>query len=234
MNLDTTRGEDLAITIDNRPAAYAGLVVTMFTLHGGKVSCLSTGIRRGNARLCGSVEPLTLIAARVAGVEPPTLRDARIIEDFASIKSDWRKTLSGLHMARGIASLTGPGDPQPKIFGILLNSLVQLARHHEAAAHTLFQLRLLKQTGHAPHLDSCANCLQPMPEPTYYDYVRGGTICGQCPPPQPWHGHQISPEDTRQLRMLDKGKTPEPCQGAAIIINRSIRWPANATSGGNL
>lgn len=222
MNLETTRGEDLAITISNRPAANAGLVVTMFSLHGGKVSCLSTGIRRGKARMCGSVEPLTLVATRITGDELATLRDVRVIEDFDRIKADWRRTISALHMAHAVDGLTGPGDPEPRIFGLLLNSLAQLSKRHREGDHALLQMRLLKQAGLAPALDQCAQCQRTLPEPAYYDYQCGGTTCAECPPSTPWDGHEISSQETQHLRMLNHGQIPDNCTTATAIIDRCI------------
>ena len=224
MNLDIAAGEDLAITINTRPAKNAGLLVTMFTLHGGKTSCLAAGIRRGNARLCGTMEPINLITVRTSGHEPATLRDARVLEDFTELKTDWRNGALAMSMSDSVNRLTGHGDPQPHIFGLLLNALTQLCHQRQQAQPTAFQMMLLKETGLEPNLDRCTACEGPLNQATHYDYRRGGAICIKCPPPCTNGGHPIAQHDLEQLRQFASGKHPINCRRAAMIVEHSISW----------
>ena len=230
MNLDLANGEDLAITIASRPADNAGLFVTMFTLHGGKTTCLAAGIRHGNARLCGTMEPLNLVAVRTAGQELTTLRDARVIEDFTELKANWRHAEVALHMSDTVNRLTGHGDPQPRIFGLLLRALTALCRQQEEAPPTVFQMQILKETGLAPMLDQCTSCEGPLSPAAHYDYKRGGAICTNCPPPCSQDGHPITQDDLDQLRQLTSGQHPENYSGAARIVNHSIAWHSQSAT----
>ena len=224
MNLDLATGEDLAITIASRPAENAGLFVTMFSLHSGKTTCLAAGIRRGNARLCGTMEPINLVAVRIAGQEPATLRDARVIDDFSELKESWRHGRVALHMSDSVNRLTGHGDPQPRIFGLLLNALTELCRQQKEGTPTPFQMKLLKETGLAPMLDQCTSCQGPISQATHYDYERGGATCAKCPTPFTQDGHPITQADLEHLRQLASGQHPENCLAAALIVDRSIAW----------
>ena len=223
---ELTKGEDLAIILSNQPAQSAGLVVTMLTLHGGKVSCLASGIRRGHARLCGTVEPLNLVAARIQGDNPTTLRDARVLSDFSEIKSNWKASQKALAAAWNVSILTGPGDPQPRLFGILLNALLAIPTHQENGFLPRFNTRLLAETGYRPLLDHCVACSGPLLPVKHYNYAMGGPTCASCPAPEPGAGHRISEPDLQELRALIKGQTPPEGTLAPSIMERSVLWSA--------
>ena len=224
MNLDIASGEDLALTLSTKPASGAGLLITMLTLRLGKVSCLATGVRKGTSRLCGSVEPLCLLAARTSGTEPVTLREARVIEDFPEIKENWRSTQTALTLSKAIGSLTADVHPQPGIFALLLQSLSSLARNDPDATSEMLIMRLLRATGLRPSLQLCTSCQGPATDPCYYHYAQGGPVCASCPPPSPTEGHPITNDTLQQLRQLDLGVTPPEANGAATVLQRSIRW----------
>jgi len=103
-------------------------LVTLFTLHHGKVTVLAKGVRRLTSKRAGSLELFNHLIASVhqSRHKLDILGEVQVVNSYPA----WRRQLGRITLAYQLAEvvdkLTPDNDPHPEIFSILQRSLVKI------------------------------------------------------------------------------------------------------------
>ncbi len=188
MSLLTTE----AIVLRSQRLGEADKLVTLFTIHQGKVRAVAKGARRTRSRFGASLEPFTRLNTVLFEGRPGTLlriNQTEILHPFTSIWKDLIVISAAARMARLVSLMTPDAEANIKIFHLLLKGLYQVERDEQdlELITRFFEIHLLKYAGYLPRVDRCLKCQKPAGSgPILFSPGMGGILCGTC--------HQVGSE----------------------------------------
>ena len=173
-----------AIILTSRDTNEFDRVYTFYTLEEGLVRVVAKGARKPAARLAGHLEPVTLSEVYVARSKGRgQIVSALTILGFERIKSDFEKLRETLEIFRFIARFFSEGEPDKRIFSLLV-SLLRLLDKKEDSQVLIegFWWQLFDLLGQRPQVASCVHCQKKLMlrDQKYFDIKKGGIICSLC------------------------------------------------------
>jgi DNA repair protein RecO (recombination protein O) len=165
------------------------VIITFFTLKNGKMSLIAKSAKKSTKRFAGVLElfsVLDVVASRGRGKGLPVLQEAVLKQPFSRIRADFRKTAFASYWAELINNWMEDNFPQAELFSLFEHVLSELDRAAlaEEALSVLFQMRLLRLSGHRPHLRDCSMCHRGLEDirqtHVLLDLKMGGIVCGDC------------------------------------------------------
>lgn len=173
-----------AVTLRRSNLGEADRIVTLFTREYGKRRAVAKSVRRTKSRLAGHIELFTHSDVYLAvGTNLDVLTQASAIEIFPTISSDLGRFARASWAAEVVDRLTLVGEPDPALFGLLLETIRLLASDDESESMHLrqFELHALTMLGYRPHLESCVNCGRDLEEvANRFSPGLGGVMCRTC------------------------------------------------------
>jgi len=172
-----------AFILKRIPFRDTSLLVTIFSLEQGKLKLLAKGVRKDRKAVMGAFEPFSEVSVNYY----EKLRsDIHLLSGISILNanSDLRCELIQFsyisYFSELIDTLFGPHDPHPKFYAFLrkLVALLKVIRPEKLAR--LFEVRLLKEVGFLPVMDSCVSCGTVEPTPCYFSAKQGGVLCEKC------------------------------------------------------
>ena len=201
----------IALVLRSFEIFETSLVVNLFTRELGKVSALAKGGRRLKGPFSGGLDLLGVsdIVLLHKGTEAlDLLTEAAPLERFDSFRHDLAALYAGYYVAELLSELTDSHDPHPKLFDAAIVTLRHLG---DPVLRDLrlfrFELACLRELGHMPALEDCAQCGKPV-EPLSlggkyaFGLEAGGLICPSCRPGQK-HLAFVNDEALDALRALN-------------------------------
>jgi DNA repair protein RecO (recombination protein O) len=180
-----------AIVIRAVPFGETSAVVTLFTREFGKLRGLAKGAWRPKSAFDGALDLLSIaqvLVLRKSSDQLDVLTEARLDRRFR-VGDSVAAVRAAMQIAELLDVLTADADPQPELFDAAESTIVALSdwRGPDAPVRALLvsmELAALRITGHAPALDSCAECGAALPEAgrTAFGMLDGGTLCPRCRP----------------------------------------------------
>jgi len=162
-------------------------IATFVTDCFGRVSAIAKGAKRAKSSTGGSLDMLTM--NEIVFTPSPsgglaTLREARTVEQFPSLRTSTARYYAGLYVAELAFTFTEGSEATDDYFELVLSTLRALGAHGAAVENILafYQGRLLAVSGLAPNLQTCARCGS---RPDSAAAVRisledGGILCRRC------------------------------------------------------
>ncbi len=147
---------DLGVVLKRLNLGEADKLVTLYTLHHGKVTAIARGLRKPTSKRAGSLELFNIVKSSfIKGKgDLDTLAEVQILES----NPGWRRHLGRVNLAYQLAEvvdkLTPDHQPHPEIFTILSQSLSQIGefgRDWELKIKNL-KLKILVELGYWPKL----------------------------------------------------------------------------------
>jgi DNA repair protein RecO (recombination protein O) len=180
-----------AILIRRTEYGDADLIVTFFSLALGKVSLMAKAAKKSARRFAGLLELFTeldVVAAsgRRGGLR--VLQEAALKNPHPDIRQAASKTAYASYWAELVNDWMEEGVENAEIFLLLRHVLDALDEGVQPAAglSILFQMRLLRISGHCPHLGCCVVCRcdieSILAEMLPVEIARGGVACPGCLP----------------------------------------------------
>lgn len=217
-------------------------IYTIYTKEAGKVRFLGKGVRKPNAKLAGSLEPLTLSEIFVAKSQGMgKITGAIVSENFYKIKTDI-DILNKINYVLKIFSRVIVEQEQDKnVFEILegfLKSLNKLAgaKGTENKSDILvlgFLFKLLGEMGYQMEVEKCVQCQEKLkPENNYFSATRGGVLCQNCHAVEEKR-IKISSESIKLIRIILKNKienltklqvAQKDINNLKVIMQETINW----------
>jgi DNA repair protein RecO (recombination protein O) len=172
---------DTAVVLRTHKLAEADRIVVLFTKEHGKVRAVAKGVRKTKSRIGGRLEPLThasLLVYEGRG-ELQTVSQAEAVEHFRPIRDDLQRLTRGLSLLEVVDQITHEGQPDPKLYQMLLGALRTLASGPSPLLVPAFNLKVLAHEGVGPQLDACVGCGATEPL-VAFDPREGGVLCRSC------------------------------------------------------
>ena len=161
-------------------------VVTFYTREFGKLGAMAKGGRRLRGPFAGALDLLSvcrIVLIRKHSDSLDLLTEAELVKGFAPQRNSLQVLYAGYYVAELLQELTHDSDPHPQLFDIT----VDLLRMLEAGVDfrlvlRRFELSILRETGHMPHLNGCVSCAAGLSDsrPVLFSPVAGGVVCSAC------------------------------------------------------
>jgi DNA repair protein RecO (recombination protein O) len=165
------------------------VIVTFFSMDGGKLSAIAKSAKKSTRRFLGVLEPfseLNIVCEKSRRGRLPILQEAVLTHPFSKIREDIKKTAYASYWGELIYEWMEEGEQQRDVYELYLYVLGALDRGHqsEAALSLLFQIRFLSLSGYAPNLMECIKCRKKLEEiresSVRFNLKEGGLVCGRC------------------------------------------------------
>ena len=167
------------------------LILTLLSLHQGKISLIAKSAKKSTKRFAGILELFSLmevVASTGRGRGLPVLQEATLISPFSTIRNDINKTAYASYWCELINNWMEENQKEVRLFYLLKHALNQLDSGQSAAAQIsiLFQMKFLHLTGHGPNLGQCGRCRKNLEiiqsGQVVFDIAKGAILCDGCSP----------------------------------------------------
>lgn len=176
----------IAIVLRTVDFSESSLVVTLFTREFGKISGLAKGAKRLKGPFESALDVLALcriVFLRKSSETLDLLTEAKLQRRFRVVGPGLEALYAGYYVAELLAEMTDQYDPHPGLFDLAESTLAGLMAGEEASKRLLhFELGALRELGHLPALDCCAECAKPiaMSGRISFGLLDGGALCARC------------------------------------------------------
>jgi DNA repair protein RecO (recombination protein O) len=178
-------------------------IYSIYTLEAGKIRALGKGVRHPNAKLAGSLEPITsaeIHISRTRGIGKIT--GAIVLDNFSRIKSDYECLARVFYIFGILERIITQEEKDEKVFALLQDYLEILDRlADEKGSGTFFAakkvpdpltqkieivtlgfiFKLLHQAGYGLNMENCVRCgARLLPEDNFFSAPAGGVFCPKC------------------------------------------------------
>lgn len=232
------------IILSKRDLAEMDRVYTIYTREKGKIRIIGKGVRKSNAKLAGSLEPVTyaeIFAARGQGIGKIT--GAIPVENFSVIKSDFELLERVFRTFRILQKIISEEEKDEDFFRLFLEYLQTMEnlggnsedkKLQRAEILTLgFLIKFLDQMGYRVEVRQCMECGEKLkPLGNFFSAARGGMLCFQCSVKES-NKVEISAESIKILRIFLKNDVKNliklqvslrDINNVKIIIKNLIDW----------
>jgi DNA repair protein RecO (recombination protein O) len=162
-------------------------VAVLYTTRLGKVKAVARGARRPKSKFGASLEPFTegtYVIYYKEGRDLQTLSEGDILRPFEGVKTDFDRLIHASAVAELADHLTMGEEPNPALYGALLEALTcleGLPGDRSETAFWLFEVHAAEALGYRPHFDRCAVCGGDCRgRRVRFSPRLGGVICGDC------------------------------------------------------
>lgn len=178
------------IILNKRNVGETDRIYTIYTQEAGKIKAIGKGVRKPNAKLAGSLEPITLaeiFVAKSRGMGKIT--GAIVLENFLELKSNLEALNRVSQTFKIFERIISEQEQDKEIFEILIGFVRGLDKLiSEVGAENKmdllllgFTFKLLSATGYRLEVEKCVNCEHKLqPENNYFSAGKGGVLCRNC------------------------------------------------------
>lgn len=169
------------IIIDRRAFGEADRILTILTLNQGKIEAIAKAVRRPHSKLGGHLELFYIVDFILApGRTWYIVTEAQLVKRFPVLYNNLDLAQTAGYLGRLIKLTFQPGEPHPKIYRSLLDSLQNLAQAPDMLT-LCFEWNLLKDLGYWPELTKCVCCENNIDiENLAFAIQDGGLVCSDC------------------------------------------------------
>lgn len=180
----------------------ADRILVLLTKERGKVRAVAKGVRKTRSRFGARVEPTSHAAFQLYETrgELDILTQVETIDYFRTIREDLDRFAKASAMLEAVEQVAMDGEPQPRVYQMLVGGLRTLADHDSPLVLAGFFLKLLAHEGSGPTVDVCVSCGAEEDLVAYSD-SEGGVLCRGCR-----RGQSVSPEAIGLLQDILGGR----------------------------
>lgn len=176
-----------AIVLRHTDYGEADRIVSLFTADHGLLKGFARSARKSRKRFGAALEPFArvrLLWRQRSSSNLVQLQEAELVELHPRLRSDLKAMALASYGCELVEQLFGEGGEHPEVFDLLASLLASLDRQGGCAEHRLLlELRLLRLSGHEPHLLHCSLCGGGLPEEARFSPVHNGSLCPNCDVP---------------------------------------------------
>jgi DNA repair protein RecO (recombination protein O) len=147
-----------AFVLHTYPWRETSLIAEVLARDHGRMALVARGAKRRTSQLRGLLSPFSALSLSWSGRgEVRTLVRAEWTGGLVPLRGD--ALLAGFYLNELVVRLLARGDAHPGLFGAYVRALQGLAGDGPRLEVTLraFEVKLLRETGHLPALDVCAD-----------------------------------------------------------------------------
>lgn len=169
-----------AIILRARNYSEADQLLTLYTEKRGKLTAIVKGVKKPKSKLRGGVQVFSHTNLDLyLGKNLATVTQAETINTFAPLREDLLRMGSSAYLAELLDSLILEGESDPRLFNLILMGFYLLSLEDPRLATKVMEIRLLRELGYEPQLESCVNCGQKAGGGSFSPEL-GGLLCDQC------------------------------------------------------
>lgn len=136
------------IILKRRDFGEADRILTVFTLHRGKISVLAKGVRRITSRRAGNVELLNRVMIYLhQGKGMPILTEASSLNTFGKLKEDLTLSTYAYHILELVDKLTAENQENRVLYQYLVEVLERLSKNPRQILVRAFEAKILSNLG---------------------------------------------------------------------------------------
>ncbi|MBI2600900.1 DNA repair protein RecO [Candidatus Daviesbacteria bacterium] len=136
------------IILKRKNFGEADRILTVFTLHKGKVSVLARGVRKITSRRAGNVELLNRVTIYLhPGKNFMILTEASAINTFQPLKEDLTLSTYAYHLIETTDKLTAENQENPLLYADLVDVLSRLSKKPRQLLIRAYETKMLTHTG---------------------------------------------------------------------------------------
>ncbi len=136
------------IILKRRNFGEADRILTIFSLHRGKITVMAKGVRRITSRRAGNVELLNRVQMYLyVGKGMPILTEAESLETYQKIKSDLTLSTYAYHIIELIDKLTAENQENRILYQHLVEVLKRLSASPRQILIRAFEAKILSDLG---------------------------------------------------------------------------------------
>lgn len=182
-------------------------IITFYTLHCGRLSCIAKGAKRSKKRFVNKLELFTVLDLTyiLHGHGLSRLEQAETVSLYPQLRLDSRRYLVACLIAELLLYWAKENDPDPETFALVVTTFARLAEGNDLELPLiLFCSHFLTNQGYRPVFDVCANCGKPFSLKFRYAFqpARFGLTCDICTPLPPGSDKVLSPASIKLLHHL--------------------------------
>ncbi|GAB4565369.1 MAG: DNA repair protein RecO [Geothermobacteraceae bacterium] len=176
-----------AIILRHTDYGEADRIVSLFTADHGLLRGFARGARKSRKRFGAALEPFArvrLLWQQRSSSSLVQLREAELVGLHPRLRTDLKAMALAAYGCELVEQLFGEGGEHPEVFALLAGLLASLDRMGGCAEHRLLlELRLLRLSGHEPHLLHCSLCGGGLPDQARFSPLHNGSLCPHCDVP---------------------------------------------------
>ncbi len=177
-----------AFVLRTQPFRSSSLIVTFFTRDYGKIRGIVKGVRR-EAELRGALYELfthlEIVYYEKLRSELHLISQAFILESHDELRTKLNSISYASYFAELVDRLSEVHDPHPEIFELIEQAFRFIPSISGEKLARLFEVKLLREIGWLPYLDSCLNCQNTAFETGFFSVHQGALYCPACAPEVP-------------------------------------------------
>lgn len=175
-----------AIVLRKVDFSESSLVVSLFTREFGKIDGLAKGAKRLKGPFESALDLLALcriVFLRKTSETLDLLTEAKLERRFRVTGPGLEGLYAGYYVAELLSEMTDRYDPHPELFDLADDTLAGLGAGDDVSKRLLrFELGALRELGHLPALECCAECGKPIAISgrITFGLLDGGALCPRC------------------------------------------------------
>lgn len=136
------------IILERRDFGEADRVLTVFSLHRGKISVLAKGVRRISSRRAGNVELVNRVSMYLYQAKGlPILTEAESLDTYETLKTDLTLSTYAYHILELVDKLTAENQENRILYEYLLEVLKKLSNNPRQLIVRAFEAKILSNLG---------------------------------------------------------------------------------------
>jgi len=211
----TARGHDHlyrteAIVLRRQELGEADRLLTLYTLHHGKLKAIVKGARKPLSRKAGHLELFARAELQIArGQNLDVISQAEMVEPYTALRKDLSRMAYAAYFVELVDSFTGERDENGRLYHLLSDGLGWLCEAaHLPRVAQYYEMHLLALSGYRPQLDVCVGCGRSLePEPQFFSHADGGALCPACGEGRP-DARSLSLAALKVLRYMQRNPYP--------------------------
>ncbi|MGB2630538.1 MAG: DNA repair protein RecO [Candidatus Omnitrophota bacterium] len=159
-------------------------ILVVFTREYGKIRGVLKGVRSPYPQFAGNYEIFTkcqLLFYKKKKSSLDLITRCEALDFFLPVRKEIERLTYANYFIELVDVVTSDYDANEELYKSLVESLQLLATKASAKrVSRIFELKLLKAIGMAPHLEECVACGAPEPDGFCFSVKDGGVKCRQC------------------------------------------------------
>lgn len=136
------------IILERRDFGEADRILTVFSLHRGKISVLAKGVRRITSRRAGNVELVNRVSMYLYQAKGmPILTEAESLDTYPNLKTDLTLSTYAYHILELVDKLTAENQENRILYEYLLAVLKKLSNNPRQLIVRAFEAKILSNLG---------------------------------------------------------------------------------------
>lgn len=172
-----------ALILKTMPFRSSSLIVTFFTPHLGKVRGIVKGVHREGENRQAGYELFThteIIFYEKKRSDLHLITESAILNSHVAVRNSLEGIAYASYFCELVDELTEVHDPHENLFGLLKTSFHYIPVIPPARWISLFEVKVLREMGWIPFLDSCLSCGAKPLEKGFFSARQGALICEKC------------------------------------------------------